>query len=306
MNTIERIKSFLKLKPFIREEVNRISNEIEFRHRADEMTRYSLTSKERGTSDERYCERDVIVSLTTFGRRIHDVHLSIESIMQGSIKPNKIILNIDESFKGKRLPRTLLNQQNRGLEINYCKDIRSYTKLIPTLREYPDAVIITIDDDLIYYYDVVEKLVNAYINEPDIIHANRIHRIVLDETSKPVSYMKWNLCDSPSDISHLNFLTGVGGVLYPPHCFDDEVFNESVFLDICKYADDIWFWAMALKNEVGIKKTYTHTISGEDYWLNEELQSDGLLVKNFNENDCRNDTQIKAVMDKYKLYEKLI
>ena len=40
---------------------------------------------------------------------------------------------------------------------------------------------------------------------------------------------------------------GYGGVLYPPGAFDEEVFNEKVFMRLCPYADDIWFFAMALK-----------------------------------------------------------
>lgn len=42
---------------------------------------------------------------------------------------------------------------------------------------------------------------------------------------------------------------GYGGVLYPPGAFDEEVFNEKVFMRLCPYADDIWFFAMALKKE---------------------------------------------------------
>lgn len=42
-------------------------------------------------------------------------------------------------------------------------------------------------------------------------------------------YMAWDWETSLLDASPLNFPTGCGGVLYPPHCFNDEVFNENVF-----------------------------------------------------------------------------
>lgn len=34
-----------------------------------------------------------------------------------------------------------------------------------------------------------------------------------------------------------NFLTGVGGVLYPPACFSNEVLREDIFLKYAPYAD---------------------------------------------------------------------
>ena len=45
-----------------------------------------------------------------------------------------------------------------------------------------------------------------------------------------------------------NFFTGVGGVLYPPACFVEEVFNQSQFRTLTPNADDVWFWGMAVKS----------------------------------------------------------
>ena len=67
------------------------------------------------------------------------------------------------------------------LEVRYCKDIRSYKKLIPALRSYPDDAIITIDDDAIYHIDLIEKLVNSYIKDPQFIYFNRGRRIHLQD-----------------------------------------------------------------------------------------------------------------------------
>ena len=55
-----------------------------------------------------------------------------------------------------------------------------------------------------------------------------------------------------------NFLTGVGGVLYPPNCFSKEVLREDVFLNKCPYADDIWFWVMALVHNRKIRVVKNH------------------------------------------------
>lgn len=130
------------------------------------------------------------------------------------MKPNRIILWLDNDMQNVPLPIALQKQLKRGLEINYCRDIRSYKKLIPTMKKYPDASIITIDDDLIYQYDLVEKLVNMHIAHPDCIIANRIHQIVLNEDGTPKSYMDWKWNANPSDSSPLNFLPVEGGLYF--------------------------------------------------------------------------------------------
>lgn len=303
MNIIKRLKE--KYLNSVESIVQKCNSQLFFNQVSEELTEKALFSKELGINREKVCDSEVVVSLTTYGERLYDVYLPIESIMQGTLKPNRIILWVSEDFQFRPLPITLQRQQKRGLEVRYCKDIRSFTKLIPTLKVFPDACIITIDDDLIYKFDLVENLMAAYILEPHYIHANRIHKLVLGDDNKPINYMKWQWNSNNAIPSYLNFLTGVGGVLYPPQSLDNEVFNEEVFLDICKYADDIWFYAMALKKGTMIKKSFTHNPKGEDYILNGNVQNSGLLNVN-TKNQCLNDIQLKSVFDRYNLYQTLV
>jgi len=75
-------------------------------------------------------------------------------------------------------------------------------------------------------------------------------------------------------------------------------------MDICKYADDVWFFAMALKKGTQISKVFSAVPNGEDYQLNRRVQSSGLYHINV-ENENLNDVQLKAVLEKYSLYKKL-
>lgn len=263
----------------------------------------TINSITQGVSAEKLCDNDVVVSLTTFGNRIHNAHLAIESIMQGTVKPNKIVLWLaEEEFKNKRLPKTLQLQQERGLEIEYCNDLRSYKKLNPSLSKYSDSCIITIDDDAMYEYDLIERLINTHIDNPDKICACRMHRIVLGEDNKPVGYLKWNWCINDEQVSVLNFPTTGGGVLYPPKCFNQEVFNDKVFMNICPNADDIWFYAIALLN--GTKSIWVKNDKPEGYCYFLPQTSDALCLKNTIANEsniCGNDAQFRAVIEKYNL-----
>ena len=245
----------------------------------------ALISRERGVSNDRLCDHEVVVSLTTFGKRIFDVPLAIESIMRGTIKPNRIVLWLSgDEFKGKPLPKLLELQKARGLQVEFCEDLRSYKKLIPSLRLYPEACIITIDDDAIYGSDLVERLVFSHREKPNAICACRIHKVKLAQDGRPLSYLNWDHCVESSGNSNLIFPTTGGGTLFPPGCFSQEAFNHKVFMDICPYADDIWFYAMRLMNDIPVTHVYTGKPSGYD------------------EENCGNDNQLEAVFNKYSLY----
>lgn len=265
------------------------------------LTFQTLHSAEMGITSEKITENNVVVSLTSYGRRIHDVYLAIESIMQGTVKPNKIILWLsEEEFGKKKLPITLQKQMIRGLEIKYCKDIRSYKKLIYALKENPEANIITIDDDLIYNFDLVENLLNSHKQNHSYICASRIHQITQNHDGSIKKYLDWNSCvgnDTPE--SNLNFFTTGGGTLFPPHAFPKETFDEDVFTHICPTADDVWFNAMARLQGTKISKSFTHSPNGEDFVVNENLQIDGLNAINNALQNNQNDVQIKAVFERY-------
>lgn len=262
-----------------------------------------LYSNECGITDEKYCDGQIIVSLTTYGKRIYDVHLTIESIMEQTMRPNRILLWLDYSFQKQSLPRALQLLQKRGLEIMYCEDIRSYKKLIPTLKRFPNDVIITIDDDVIYEFDLLEHLIHAYQENPSYIYCHRYHKMLKNNKGLLLPYNNWELVCNNIEPSHLNFATGVGGILYPPHSLDDEVLNENIFMELCPYADDVWFKAMAIKKGTLVKKVYSHSKYGEDFLLNLDAQSQSL--QQVNVGNQLNDKQLHAVLTKYSLYSLL-
>jgi len=303
--TKQNIKHWIqkKVRSFNYLLIEETANQIAYIHRVEYFNNLAINSINPGISGDKYCDKEIIISLTTYGKRLYEVYLTIESIMQQTLKPNKIVLWLSYDLENTELPIVLKNQQKRGLEIRFCKDIRSYTKLIPSLKTFPEAVIITIDDDILYNFDLIENLFNAYLKNKGIIHCTRMHRMKLLKQNTIEKYDKWFYESESLDFSSKNFPTGIGGVLYPPNCFNEEVFNETVFLDICKYADDVWFKAMALYNGTMSQKILTHNKNGNDYFINKISQYTSL--SSINSGMQLNDIQIKAVFDKYNLYNKL-
>ena len=275
-----------------------------YENRRNQLIEHILHDTESGVSTQKYVNHDIIVSLTTYGERVHEVAFTIESVMQQSMKPNRIILWLDYSFKNQRLPQSLLNQQKRGLEIAFCKDLRSYKKLIPSLHKFPNDAIITLDDDLLYDYDIIEHLILPYLENPQYIYSCRGHQMLFDQEHQLLPYIDWHWNVSELGCIEHYFFTSGGGTLFPPGSLDEEVLNEEVFMAICPLADDVWLNAMALKKGTIVRKVYTRDKKGEDYILNWELQDAGLCMTNVLQN--KNDIQIKDVFSRYSLYDKLI
>lgn len=279
---------------------------LEYRTKRDALMEKALNSQEPGIGKARLCDEDVVVSLTSYGRRINDVAPAIESIMQGSAKPNRIVLWLGKDMNKKELPIALQRQRERGLEVEYCKDLGSYTKLLPSLKKFPQSTIITIDDDMIYSYDTVERLVREHKQYPNDIIANVVRKMKLRRNGRLASFRKSHCLTDCDDVSFRNMLMGVGGVLYPPCCLDPEVTNEEVFTDLCKHADDAWFYAMAVKAGTMTRKCPSHNPAGKDYLRNEDVQDTAL--KNLNDRlfgRCDNDAQLEAVFGKYDLWKAL-
>ena len=197
-----------------------------------------------------------VISITSFPARIATVNQTIESIINQNYPYKCITLWLaDSQFpnKEKDLPESLIKLKDaKSLCIGWCEDTKSYKKLIPSLKKYPNDAIITIDDDLIYPVDWLERLVCAYMNDKSSIHTMRAHGIKIDSLLHIQPYANWMSNMDCAEKSYFNFFTGVGGVLYPPKTLSDNVLNEKQMLKLCPNADDIWFWANAILNRTKI------------------------------------------------------
>lgn len=203
---------------------------------------------------EKKRDEEVIVSLTSHPGRILYVHMTIITLLNQTIKPDHIILWLaNEQFPKKELdlPKELLELRDNGLEIMWCEDIRSYKKLIPTLILFPDAIIITVDDDWYYKDTLVEHLLNEYRQTPNCIISEQITHPHFDEEGLLVSETDMQKYKGTS--SYFNKMLGCGGVLYKKRLLDDGVIEKEQFMKLAQTNNDIWFWAMALKKRTKIK-----------------------------------------------------
>jgi FkbM family methyltransferase len=193
-------------------------------------------------------DKELIVSITSYPNRFSALHLSIASLLNQTVSPDRIILWLfKEDYQ--QLPAAVKSLEKFGLQIHLIKeDWKSYKKIIPTLLNYPDSYIVTCDDDIIFKPTLIEELVEFYKKTGGIV-AHRAHIIQFDKNKNILPYDFW-LKNTPSkDFYEINspfvFPTSGAGVLYPPNCFDASVVDIHKALALCPTADDIWLFYMA-------------------------------------------------------------
>lgn len=247
---------------------------------------------------------NITVSLTSYNTRVERfAPYAIYSILQQTVLPNRIVLNIDqEKWNQENLPYLIKQLQIAGLEVNFCEDKGPHTKLLPTLKKYPNDIIITMDDDVCYVPTVLEELLNEYKISPSntIVCRNGCHIAMKDGHIQP--YSQWKDAKS-NDVDKRISPFGVNGVLYPPHIFSEEIHNSTVFREHCKCADDIWFTIIELLENIPVRIVSKPTCfqdSSVDHY-NEYVAQNSDALHFQNAENGMNDVQLKNLLKYYNL-----
>ena len=229
----------------------------------------------------------IIVSLTTYPKRISTIWLTIDSLLRQTVKPDEIILWLANSqFENglDDLPDSLLQLQRRGLTIRFCDDLRSHKKYYFALQEYPDDLVILADDDMFYPRDTIAKLLDMHKQHPQDICCMTAQVIDPGFTAMPSVWRNPKL--EEHDLQHsdqIQAFTG-SGTLIPSGALPKEAFDAEKIKFLCLHADDLWITFMA--HLAGTKITTQQkwrpfpvtiygTAAGSLYYINaEENQND--------------------------------
>lgn len=184
-------------------------------------------------------ECDYVVSLTTYPARVDNVWRVIEmAAHQKGIKDKYAICLylIESEFDGIELPKEIKELQKRGLTIKFNREnLKCHNKYFYAFQDYPEKNVITIDDDLQYNHHSISGLIKKSKEYPKCIIYNRGNQII-----KNTPYNSWPFVANETMPSLDVFPTGVGGVLYPPHCCSSWVTDMTVIRKTCLKADDLW------------------------------------------------------------------
>lgn len=110
----------------------------------------------------------IVVSLTSWTKRIYNVKKVVESIMNNTIKPDRVYLNLSkEEFSGIKLPQDLVDYFNfdERLFINWVDgpNTKAMKKVFPILDYLQDDdIIIDADDDILFPVDLIESRLSDF------------------------------------------------------------------------------------------------------------------------------------------------
>jgi len=195
---------------------------------------------------------NLVVSLTSFEPRLKALHLVVRNMLEQDLAPKKIVLWLNKTLENK-VPHSLNKMIGPRFEIRFSDIDGPQLKLIESLKSFPNDLIVTCDDDLIYPKNWLSTLYSAHISHPGHIMAHHCRLIKRNELGELLPYTQWNWDRSkPYDEADL-LAIGSSGVLYPPHSFNHQVVDMELFQKLCPKSDDLWFKAMALLNDTPIK-----------------------------------------------------
>lgn len=246
---------------------------------------------------------NVIISLTSFPARLNTIWQCIESLKRQSVTPEKIILYLSkEQVSQSELPSSLVNEEDDLFEIRMVDgDIRSHKKYYYAMKEYPDKIIVTTDDDVIYPPFMLSCLLEAHSQYPEDVIANYTH-VIKHKNGVVAPYIEWY--DLPAEQNKIDetpnqIQVGIGGVLYPPKSLFKDVFNIDLARELSFLADDLWLFAQTIMGgHRVIKSKFNHnTIIPIIIENDKTLTSENVFL---NKNDVQFESLRKYYMDKFK------
>ncbi|MDN3649327.1 glycosyltransferase family A protein [Reinekea marina] len=199
----------------------------------------------------------VIVTLTSIPSRLTVLSITIRSLLNQSVRPEKIILWLNSNLKNN-IPNSLRKLESSHFEIRFKPGTSSHRKLVFALTEYPNHTLVTCDDDLIYPVDWLERLLNEHKLHPNKVIAHECRNIAYETNGKLLPYKYWKSAQ-PGESTPNTLAIGYGGTLYPPNALDGETVNQELFLQLTPKADDLWFKAMALRKGTAVYRSQAPT-----------------------------------------------
>lgn len=255
-----------------------------------------LTISELGLNKEKRKEK-IIVSLTSFPSRIEVVGYVLKSLFNQTMKPDRIILWLaDDQFPDRQIPKLLNDLCEKGLEIKYCKDLKSHKKYFYALQEQKEnELVITYDDDIIYPENSIERLYEKHLKFPKCIVCNRAMEAFM-ENKKFIPYTNWKVYsgEGVGQPSMRLFPSTGGGTLYPYGSVSKEAFNIEHMKQCAFSADDLWMRFMSALNGTAIIKTRK---GHKTFSVLEESQRESLQVENCLNHG--NDLALERLCEKY-------
>ena len=200
----------------------------------------------------------VIVSMTTIPSRLGKLALVLRSLLQQTVRPERIMVWMHESMK-EQIPPAVIKLLTRPelrdfIELRYTPLSCSHKKLIHSIEAFPNHVVVTCDDDFMYHKDWLNTLYQDHLAFPQYVIAQQIRSITRDDWGGLKPYKQWRYHPELEQDPKTFLAVGGKGVLYPKQALHPDYKDAELFLRLAPKADDLWFKAMELRNNTPVRR----------------------------------------------------
>lgn len=179
----------------------------------------------------------LIVSMTTIPERSEFIRPALRSLIDQSCPADRILLAWPRRARRTGRSYPLPPPLPAGVDVIRCDDEGPATKLLAALQAEPCAVIVVVDDDVIYPRDFLATLLAAHRADPRSALGLRGWRLGPGFDPRYAYHVFGTAVERPTDV---DVLLGTWGYLVPPHAFDESVRQFEGWPPEVRWVDDIW------------------------------------------------------------------
>lgn len=244
----------------------------------------------------------IIVSLTSYRKRFPTLDICIKSILNQTLLPDHLILYLSKDEKAAGIPKQIENLKKYGLEIKFVDlDLKPHKKYYYAMKEFPDDIVITMDDDIVYASNVIDELYKTYKRFPKCVIAARAHEITFNKKGVN-NYDDWNQCCTNSyEPSFLYMATEGAGALYPPHLLNPDILFDLTYIKKYINVDDLWMKAVEILSDVPVV-ICDHSLEDKRIEI-PSAQKTALAIQNVGQK--QNDVKLKELDIDFNIFVKL-
>lgn len=196
----------------------------------------------------------VTVAMTTLPSRWDMLRTTLISVRRQRLRPDRVVVCVPpRSVREARdyLIPSWLAGDGLAEAITVAEDLGPATKLLGVLPAVtdPDAIIVTVDDDVAYHEQILEKLVDHALRCPDAaigFAGFDAGRLIAEG-----EYDAYNETRPRSaDPAVVDVLEGWAGVAYRRRFFDGSAFDRRGFPDDVFFVDDVWLAGCLARRQI--------------------------------------------------------
>jgi len=187
----------------------------------------------------------VVISFSTTPYRIHEMQDTVATILNQNTKIAAIYLAIPYVFKRDDIPYTIPDwlQNHHKITVIRTKDYGPATKLLGVLEQVqldPNAIVITMDDDIKYPKNTALHLVYKAKKYPDQAIGIAGADLDYDAYGNLMPNKIGGLISRINSDANVTLLQGFASIAYRRKFFDDTIFEVSNAPRECINSDDLY------------------------------------------------------------------